>query len=83
MHLAFTGRAMLADEMGLGKTVQALAACELLRRIKGISRVVVVATASLKAEWEEQIAKFSDLKSSIIQGTRAQRLAPDFDFFAL
>jgi len=44
---------------------------------------VVVATASLKAEWEEQIAKFSDLKSSIIQGTRAQRLAPDFDFFAL
>ena len=32
LHLAFTGRALLADEMGLGKTVQAIAACELLRR---------------------------------------------------
>src|SRR5207302_1443647 len=62
------------DEMGLGKTVQAIAACELLRRYKNISRVLVVATASLKAEWEEQIAKFSDLSSLIIQGPWQNRL---------
>ncbi|EKD72758.1 MAG: hypothetical protein ACD_45C00592G0001, partial [uncultured bacterium] len=74
MHLAFTERGMLADEMGLGKTVQAIAACELLRRNKNILRVLVVATASLKAEWEEQIAKFSDLSSLIIQGSRQNRL---------
>ncbi|CAN5244383.1 hypothetical protein BH10PSE19_BH10PSE19_09810 [soil metagenome] len=74
MHLAFTERGMLTDEMGLGKTVQAIAACELLRRYKNISRVLVVATASLKAEWEEQIAKFSDLSSLIIQGHRQNRL---------
>lgn len=74
MHLAFTERGMLADEMGLGKTVQAIAACELLRRYKNISRVLVVATASLKAEWEEQIAKFSDLSSLIIQSPRQNRL---------
>ena len=74
LHLAFTGRALLADEMGLGKTVQAVAACALLRRLHGIRRVLVIAPASLKAEWEEQIAKFSDLPSLIIQGTRAQRL---------
>ncbi len=74
LHLAFTGRALLADEMGLGKTVQAVAACALLHRLHGIRRVLVVAPASLKAEWEEQIAKFSDLPSLIIQGTRAQRL---------
>lgn len=74
IHLAFTERGMLADEMGLGKTVQAVAACELLRRYKNISRVLVVATASLKAEWEEQIAKFSDLSSLIIQGSRQNRL---------
>ncbi len=74
LHLAFTGRALLADEMGLGKTVQAIAACELLRRTFGIRRVLVISPASLKGEWEEQIAKFTDLPSRIIQGPRAKRL---------
>jgi hypothetical protein len=74
LHLAFTGRALLADEMGLGKTVQAIAACELLRRTLDIRRVLVISPASLKGEWEEQIAKFTDLPARIIQGPRAQRL---------
>ncbi len=74
LHLAFTGRALLADEMGLGKTVQAIAACELLRRTLGIRRVLVISPASLKGEWEEQIAKFTDLPARIIQGPRAHRL---------
>jgi len=74
LHLAFTGRALLADEMGLGKTVQAVAACELLRCTLGIRRVLVISPASLKGEWEEQIAKFTDLPSRIIQGPRAHRL---------
>ena len=74
LHLAFTGRALLADEMGLGKTVQAIAACELLRRIFGIRRVLVISPASLKGEWQEQIAKFTRLPSCIIQGPRANRL---------
>ena len=74
LHLAFTGRALLADEMGLGKTVQAVAACELLRRTHGIKRVLVISPASLKGEWEDQIAKFTDLPSHIIQGPRASRL---------
>ena len=74
LHLAFTGRALLADEMGLGKTVQAVAACELLRRTSGIRRVLVISPASLKGEWEDQIAKFTDLSSHIIQGPRASRL---------
>jgi hypothetical protein len=74
LHLAFTGRALLADEMGLGKTVQAIAACVLLRRLRGIERVLVISPASLKGEWEEQIARFTDLPSRIVQGPRAQRL---------
>jgi superfamily II DNA/RNA helicase len=74
LHLAFTGRALLADEMGLGKTVQAIAACELLRRTANIRRVLVISPASLKGEWEEQIAKFSDLSSQIILGPRGKRL---------
>ena len=81
-HLAFNERALLADEMGLGKTIQAIAACELLRQTKNIQRVLVVSTASLKAEWEEQIAKFSNLKTTVVQGSRQDRLrlyqAPSF-----
>ena len=75
MHLAFNERALLADEMGLGKTVQAIAACELLARRRGIERVLIVCPASLKAEWEEQIARFSGRAAKPVFGPRAQRLA--------
>ena len=71
LHLAFGERALLADEMGLGKTIQAIAACELLARRKGIARVLVVCPASLKAEWEEQIARFSDRPTRSVFGARA------------
>ncbi len=74
LHLAFKGRAILADEMGLGKTVQAIAACELLRQLNHIERVLVVSPVSLKTEWEEQISKFTSLPSLIIQGNRSERL---------
>jgi len=85
LHLAFRERALLADDMGLGKTVQAVAACELLRRVRGIGRVLVVSPASLKAEWQEQIARFTDLPARIVSGARADRLARYRDpaFFTL
>ena len=75
LHLAFGERALLADDMGLGKTVQAIAACALLRELRGVERVLVVSPASLKAEWEEQIAKFSDLPSTIVLGSHPARCA--------
>ena len=74
LHMAFNERALLADEMGLGKTVQAIAACELLRQTRRIERALVVSPASLKTEWEEQIAKFTGLPAKLILGTRANRL---------
>ena len=75
MHLVFCERALLADDMGLGKTIQAIAACELLARRKGIERVLVVCPASLKGEWEEQIARFSRRSIRLVFGPRAQRVA--------
>ena len=74
VHLAFGERVLLADDMGLGKTVQAIAACALLRELRGVERVLVVSPASLKAEWEEQIVKFSDLPSTIVFGRYPARL---------
>jgi superfamily II DNA or RNA helicase len=75
LYLAFGERALLADDMGLGKTVQAIAACELLARRKGIERVLVVCPASLKAEWEEQIGRFCDRAANPVFGARHARLA--------
>ncbi len=74
LHLVFNKRALLADDMGLGKTIQAIGATELAARLKGVERVLVVCPASLKGEWEEQIARFSNRSSSIVFGPRAQRL---------
>jgi len=73
-HLAFHERALLADEMGLGKTVQAIAACEILAREKGVERVLVVSPTSVKAEWEEQIARFTNRDARFVAGLYAERL---------
>ncbi len=85
LHLAFTERALLADEMGLGKTIQAVAACALLHRMGKARRVLVVSPASLKSEWEEQIAKFTDLGSEIVFGIpeKRWRIYEDGPFFTL
>ena len=74
LHLAFGERSLLADDMGLGKTVEAIGACELLRQIRNVERVLVVCPVSLKAEWEEQISKFTKLPTKTIWGPRAARL---------
>lgn len=73
LHLAFGERALLADEMGLGKTVQAVAAAALLHRLGKARRVLVVTPASLKAEWEEQIQKFTALDLRVVYGGATER----------
>jgi hypothetical protein len=73
LHLAFSERALLADEMGLGKTIQAIAACALLHHLGKAKRVLVVAPASLKSEWEDQIKKFTTLSQRVIFGPRSAR----------
>ena len=74
LHLAFKGRALLADEMGLGKTVQAVAAAAVMREVMGVKRVLVIAPASLKAEWEEQVRTFTELPQEVLFGARHERL---------
>ena len=74
LHLAFGERALLADDMGLGKTIQAIAAAELLHRLHGIKRVLVVCPVSVKGEWEDQIARFSGRPTQLIAGLRPARL---------
>lgn len=62
--------------MGLGKTPTTLAALEELRTQGNISKpILIVALATLKQQWSEEIAKFTDRKSITIQGTPSQRAA--------
>ena len=73
LFLACRGRCILGDDMGLGKTVQTLAAVELLARERGIERVLVVAPASVKYQWETEIRKFTDRPVQVIDGSREER----------
>lgn len=75
LFAACRGRVVLADDMGLGKTVQALAATELLRRRKGIERVLVIAPASVKYQWKTEIERFTDLSAQVVDGLLPRRRA--------
>ena len=68
LFLACRGRSILGDDMGLGKTVQTLAAVELLARERGIGRVLVVAPASVKYQWETEIRRFTGRAVQVIDG---------------
>jgi len=75
LFAACRGRVVLADDMGLGKTVQALAATELLRRFKGIERVLVIAPASVKYQWKTEIEKFTEMTAQVVDGPLPKRQA--------
>lgn len=68
LFLACRGRSILGDDMGLGKTVMTLAAVELLARERGVQKVLVVAPASVKYQWEGEIRKFAGRTVQIIEG---------------
>ncbi|MGH9345431.1 MAG: DEAD/DEAH box helicase [Terriglobia bacterium] len=82
---ACRGRVALADDMGLGKTVQALGMAELLRRNKGIERVLVIAPASVKYQWKKEIEKFTEHAAQIVDGLlpRRQAMYASPEFFTL
>jgi len=73
VFLACRGRSILGDDMGLGKTAQTMAAVELLARERGIRRVLVVAPASVKYQWEGEIRKFTDRPVQVVEGLKDAR----------
>jgi superfamily II DNA or RNA helicase len=82
LFAAYRGRCILGDDMGLGKTPQTLAAVELMAKERGVERVLVVAPASVKYQWETEIRKFADRPVQVIEGStkarRAQYSQPTF-----
>lgn len=71
-----TKKILVAYEMGLGKTPMTIAAVEQLREGREVEgKVLVLCLASLKYQWQKEIAKFSDKTSIVIDGTPTQRKA--------
>jgi len=73
VFLACRARCILGDDMGLGKTAQTIAAVELLARERGVARVLVVAPASVKYQWEGEIRKFTDRTVQVVEGLKDAR----------
>lgn len=69
------GRAILADEPGVGKTLQALAYIV----HKDIGRTLVIAPASVKWVWYDEIIKWTKLKPFIIDSKMKVQELPLYD----
>ena len=69
------GRCLIGDDMGLGKTVQALAAAELMAELFGIRKVLIVSPTSLKYQWKDEIGRFTERESEVIEGLNHHRRA--------
>jgi superfamily II DNA or RNA helicase len=74
LFVARAGRCLLADDMGLGKTIQAIAAVEILAKAVGVEKVLIISPTSLKHQWKQEIDKFSDRSSVVVEGLPAQRI---------
>jgi superfamily II DNA or RNA helicase len=70
---ARAGRSIIADEMGLGKTIQAIGTCEILAKLQGIERVLIVCPASLKHQWKDEIERFTKRTALVVEGSLAAR----------
>ena len=67
---------ILADDMGLGKTTSAvIAALE-----SGAKKILIVCPASLKINWQREIANYSERKSLIVEG---RKWGSTFDFYII
>ncbi|MDA1354086.1 MAG: DEAD/DEAH box helicase [bacterium] len=68
---------VLADDMGLGKTVQTIAFCT---QLKSPGPILVVGPTNVIYNWEQEIQKFTDNKTSLIYtGPGRQKFVKDME----
>ncbi len=79
-------RAFLGDDMGLGKTVQAIGTSLLLREMGQVRQTLVVTPASLKQQWQAEIAKTCGESAAVIAGNarfRSEQYRRTRSFFVI
>lgn len=67
------GQMLLGLTMGAGKTATSIATIEELHDLEEVDRVLVVVPSSLKYQWAREIKKFTDARSTVIDGAAAKR----------
>lgn len=72
-QMAKMGSLLLADDMGLGKSLQALTVAAIDFEVGRAKRVLVVAPASLKGNWAEEIPTHTHFTFAVLDGTPKQR----------
>jgi superfamily II DNA or RNA helicase len=73
LFAARAGRCLIGDEMGLGKTIQAIATAEILARLFGVERVLIICPTSLKHQWQREIERFIKRPVVVVGGLRRWR----------
>lgn len=84
--LKLMGGYLLLDEMGVGKTPEALWVLDYLFQEKQIEKIYWFTRKGAKRDTARKAALFTDLRTVVIEGTRAQRaklLAQDADLYVL
>ncbi len=72
------GGCMLADEVGLGKTIEAgIVVSQLVA--EGKSRILVLAPATLRAQWQAELKEKFDLDSIVVDGRTVRASGNCFD----
>jgi superfamily II DNA or RNA helicase len=74
LFAAKAGRCLIGDEMGLGKTAQAIAAAEVMAKLYGVERVLVICPTSLKHQWKNEIKRFTSRLVQVIEGLKPKRI---------
>ena len=69
-------RYMIADEPGGGKTVVASRIMQELSIQKQVRRTLVVVPAMLKYQWQDELTRFVNMESSVIEGDARGRANP-------
>jgi len=70
---AAVGRVLIGDDTGIGKSIEAILSAMILRKHRGVNRVLVFCPSSLKRSWQTEIQKFTYESFCIVEGDAAQR----------